>query len=689
MLYSFDTETFLIQPGLLAPPLVCGSVARTEPGSERLLDRAEAVSVFRQILEQGDEIGGANVVYDLGVLCAHDSSLIELVFEALEDGRVYSTDILEALHDNGRGCMFLDPITKAPFQRYSLAQLEQRYLNIDRSAEKKDGWRLHYRLLDGVPIEKWPAEAVQYSRRDARGTYDVLRHQLDKDRLNLACSKQEMRAAWALHLSAMWGVRTDPARVAVVVQEIREKHIESRKKFEQHGIIKLRPCKKVKGVLETPDVEWEGVKLKYAEDKARLRALVKVAYEGDPPMTAGGTSGNQNISTSRDTLVNSGDPLLEEYGEAGANEKLFTTYCDVLELGTRVPINPSINSIVSTQRVSYRNPNLQNLPRKGAIRECFVPRPGFLYAAVDYSALELCTLAQVCLWLFQKSEMAEAINAGRDLHVQMAAGVSGISYEEAIACVEAEDVEILNLRQSMKAANFGLPGLMGAPKLVLSARKDGLSFCELAGVSDDCSKNRRISEWYQRKIPPVCAECLELASRYKEAWYETWPEMRDYHKAAQAQADECSQGTPLQSLGEGEMLRLETVPGSCANHWFQRLAAVGAKHALWLLSKECYTNRNSVLYNNCRPVVSLHDEIITEVREEVAHEALLRQSEIMVAAMQEHVPDVKISVSAALCRRWFKKAKKALDSKGRYRPWWPTDWTWPADQEQMKADLAR
>ena len=39
-----------------------------------------------------------------------------------------------------------------------------------------------------------------------------------------------------------------------------------------------------------------------------------------------------------------------------------------------VPINPEFGSIKVTQRTSCRRPNLQQLPRKGGIRECFVPR---------------------------------------------------------------------------------------------------------------------------------------------------------------------------------------------------------------------------------------------------------------------------------------------------------------------------
>lgn len=416
-LVAYDTETHLIQPGLLAPNLVCGSVATEEPNSERALSKDDARRVFRSILEDTNAvIGGANLSYDFGVHAADDPSLVDLLFQVLEDGRAVDTHILEPLHDNAHGLMFIDPRTQQEFKRYSLAMLEERYFGTDRSVEKQNGWRLKYATLDGVPLDQWPQEAIDYPRRDARGTFDVLRVQLGPDRQNLQCVVPEMRAAFFLHLACLWGMRTDPGMVEAVVGDIIRKHEESRKRFFAEGIVRVRPCNKKKdkatGISKYEDgddisVQWldearaglvcrveiapwvearikdiescrkalaVGRPIRFAQDSGRLKELVNAAYRGDPPMTSGGESSEPGISTSRDTLVESGDELLEEYGEAGPNEKLFSTYVKVLTQGTRVPINPSANSIVVTQRTSYREPNLQQLPRRGGIRECFTPR---------------------------------------------------------------------------------------------------------------------------------------------------------------------------------------------------------------------------------------------------------------------------------------------------------------------------
>ena len=323
------------------------------------------------------------------------------------------------------------------------------------------------------------------------------------------------------------------------------------------------------------------------------------------------------------------------------------------------------------------------------IRECFVPRQGWLYCSTDYSMLELCTLAQVTYSWFGHSAIREAINEGQDLHLRFAARLAGCTYAEAQARRKAGDVQIKNFRQSAKPLNFGLPGLMGSAKVVFTARKDGVRFCELAGVLTTCGSNGKVTEWNKRTISPTCIECLHLAKRYGEIWLSEYPEVREYHRRTIAAARAGERGEPLTSEGNG-MQRLETSANAVSNHFFQNLAAQGAKHAAWLLSKECYTDPSSVLYNNCRLVVFVHDEAFTEVREEVAHECAVRQGEILVEGMRKYCPDVKITCEPALMRRWFKGAEKITDKQGRLKPWWPKkdQWQWSPDQQQMEKDRA-
>ena len=101
----------------------------------------------------------------------------------------------------------------------------------------------------------------------------------------------------------------------------------------------------------------------------------------------------------------------------------------------------------------------------------------------------------------------------------------------------------------------------------------------------------------------------------------------------------------------------------CARHntLFQGLAADGAKLALWRLWRAGYRIANFI-----------HDEVLIEVPETSnlqEHAEVIRQ--IMINAMHEVVPDVRIEVEYAATLRWHKKAKAVFDDQGRLEIWTP------------------
>jgi hypothetical protein len=93
---AFDTETHLIKQGCLAPKLVCLTTYDGE--EENLLLREEAIEWAHQALADDSLIlVGHNVRYDLGVLAAEDSTLMPLIFKAIDDDRIKDTQIREKL----------------------------------------------------------------------------------------------------------------------------------------------------------------------------------------------------------------------------------------------------------------------------------------------------------------------------------------------------------------------------------------------------------------------------------------------------------------------------------------------------------------------------------------------------------------------------------------------------------------
>lgn len=639
---AVDTETHSIQPGLLAPPLVCGSFSSA--GASCLRDRRDTATNLRILLEQGIHIIGANIAFDMAVCLVADPSLTPLVFEAYRAGQIHDVQIRQALNAIAEGHLYKhpdggplrDPETNKVTNRYSLSQCA--FLCLGTKVQKADTWRLRYATLEGVPLKDWPQEARDYAINDAVMTRLVYEYQYRAGFRNLQDEAAQCRAAFALQLAAVWGLRTDAERVAAWSKNVTEDFLANQLRFLEAGLLR-----------------WQGTKKnprkKIVANLAHIRELVTAAYQGSPPMTEGGKKGKPQVSYSTDTLENSGDEVLEGYAEAGENRTFHNTFLPTLKRGTVLPINTNWTPLVETGRVSSGDPNVMNLPRKGGVRECFRAREGCVYAFADYSAIELATLAQACLTLLHYSSMAEAINSGRDLHSAFAAQLCGKSYEVVKAAVKNSEEWADTLRQAAKAANFGFPGGMGVAKFVGAKRKEGLSICKSMGCPTACGLEK-LRMWRGRECPPTCRTCLEYGTVLRDTWFSLWPEMKPYFAIISRETESGS--------GEIEQLVTGRVRGACsftdgANTRFQGLAADGAKHALWRVTEECLTGNTAL--RGARPVLFVHDEIGIEVAEERAGDALERLEVVMVEAMREFVTDVKVSVEGALCRNWWKGAK--------------------------------
>jgi DNA polymerase-1 len=119
----------------------------------------------------------------------------------------------------------------------------------------------------------------------------------------------------------------------------------------------------------------------------------------------------------------------------------------------------------ATGRLSSSDPNLQNIPvRRDAgrkIREAFVPAPGYVFLASDYSQIELRVLAHMC----EDEELIEAFRRGEDIHRHTASRI----FEVPPGLVTPE------MRRRAKAVNFGVLYGMSETRL---AREQGIPRAE-------------------------------------------------------------------------------------------------------------------------------------------------------------------------------------------------------------------
>ncbi|QYO64208.1 DNA polymerase [Leptolyngbya sp. 7M] len=155
-------------------------------------------------------------------------------------------------------------------------------------------------------------------------------------------------------------------------------------------------------------------------------------------------------------------PVVDAIVEYRTLSKLKSTYVDALPALVRSDterVHTDFNqAITSTGRLSSSNPNLQNIPIRTAfsrqIRAAFIPEPGWLMVAADYSQIELRILAH----LSQEPVLLETYQNNQDIHTLTARLLfqkDEISPEE---------------RRLAKVINFGVIHGMGAQRF---ARESG------------------------------------------------------------------------------------------------------------------------------------------------------------------------------------------------------------------------
>lgn len=115
--------------------------------------------------------------------------------------------------------------------------------------------------------------------------------------------------------------------------------------------------------------------------------------------------------------------MKQEYGEA---LKLRSTYGEEFVKQHLEPdgkIRTTFNQVLTTGRVSSKNPNMQNIPAKETVgnryRNCFTCKPGWSYVDGDYTGQELCIIA----YLSKDPVWTEALEKKQDIHSVCAAMV--------------------------------------------------------------------------------------------------------------------------------------------------------------------------------------------------------------------------------------------------------------------------
>ncbi|MBP6912474.1 MAG: hypothetical protein KBB86_00905 [Candidatus Pacebacteria bacterium] len=344
-------------------------------------------------------------------------------------------------------------------------------------------------------------------------------------------------------------------------------------------------------------------------DKLELNKNLKIKK------SAGG-----KISTRESELEKMRDlhPAIAQILEYRELQKLLSTYLDVLptlvDEGNR--IHATFNQIGAvTGRFSSKNPNLQNIPikteRGRVIRDAFVAEADHSLVVLDYAQVEL----RLAALFSQDIAMLDAFNNGKDIHTVVAAKIFHVPEGE----VGKE------MRRSAKTINFGILYGMG-----VNALREGLG-----------GSRAEAQEFY-------------------DAYYKEFATLAGYLESVKAFARE--NGYTQTLFGRKRIFNTIKSPLPFLRAQAERMAINAPIQGTQAdMTKLAMIALNSLIvkkYNDTdvKIVLQVHDELVYEVKDEIASKFLTDAVSVMSSVVPEAFfagrTPVKFEVSGGIAKDW-------------------------------------
>jgi DNA polymerase-1 len=292
-------------------------------------------------------------------------------------------------------------------------------------------------------------------------------------------------------------------------------------------------------------------------------------------------------------------------------EKLRNTYVDALPKLVNPAtgrIHTSFNqTVAATGRLSSSDPNLQNIPIRTElgreIRKGFVPQEGCVFFGADYSQIELRILAHFS----GDDAFVKAFREGIDVHRQTASVIFGVDLEEVTQEMRAQ-AKTINFATLYGQGDFSLARQLGI------SREEARSFIE---------------EYFLRfsGVRAFLDEQVEMAR--ERGYVETLFGRRRYVPEMQARnwnvrqfGERVAQNTPIQGtaadLIKKAMIRIQTI-----------------------LDTD---------FPMAKLLLQVHDELLLEIREDMAEEVGRIVVDEMEGAVELAVP---LAVDVGVGKSWY------------------------------------
>ncbi len=280
--------------------------------------------------------------------------------------------------------------------------------------------------------------------------------------------------------------------------------------------------------------------------------------------------------------------------------KLKSTYTDALPktVDKNGRIHTTFNQTgTASGRLSSQDPNLQNIPARGAwgdkVRGAFVAEKGYKFLSVDYSQIHLRIIAA----LANDKKMMEAFRKGLDIHKFTASEINNVPIQKVTP----------QMRFAAKALNFGIIYGIGAQ-----------SFAESAGISRE--KAREFIDEYLQDFSGVARYMEELKNKARDAGFTLTlfgrrryiPEINSPNPMLRSQAERIAVNMPIQGL-EADIIKKAMIE---VDSWIQK----------------------ENLSSKVKMILQVHDELLFEVKKDFIKEATAKIIELMEGVIKLKVP---------------------------------------------------
>lgn len=712
---GWDYETEKLGPQNLQPEPVCISACAYSENDDHdvfLFGRREEdqrqgllETLLKASEDQPEVVVAHYLAFDLAVAAKERPDLIPDIFQGLLSGRLHCTVIREKLLNLTEFGEVDYVLTHSGNKRsdYGLAPALKSYTGIDISEQKtEDSWRTNYDILIDTPVDEWPEEARDYAAFDAVWCCTVwVCQEKRRERLieetghdPFAVLSLQCLTDFCLYLMSSQGCAIDGERLmeikGLLGQELEEENLHC---MIEEGVLRpaVPPRPYVNGAKNKDGTPKMTAGKNSSINKTRLKEIIEEVCEKngievkktEPSKTF--PEGTTCTDSGFIAEISHLHPVLVEYAHRQKLNDLLTKQVNRLMWDDEPAevVHPNFDVLKNSGRTSsrgsklYPSLNIQNVDPK--VRECFVARPGYKIVSVDYSQMELVTLAQTCLNLFGYSVLADKINAGIDFHAYLGAQIAKHS-DEGFAEVASDDPDLCY-------------------NMFVSIGKGGWETCSF--ITEDSPGGGSHEKWYKHYrtlakptdlgypggLGPdtfiVYAKStfgLEIdrdtASDLRDIWKQTLPEMVDYfaninnnridHRWSTDDRTKYAYTSPL------GMYRPNCDYCAAANgEGLQTPGAEGAKLGLCLVLMACYDpTQESILYGVCFPFAFVHDELLVELPDdEHLEERIQAIRSLMEQGMKVITPDVEIGSSFAVMSRWDKEAQEKRNSSGKLISW--------------------